>query len=101
VITTPYADVRTLEWEDRLRDRALGCRRDRPPGEPRRDRHRCHVEERVTAHCPQHRLGYDMGDDHAHVTTNISPEVAEATIDFFFTSEIQSISDLASGAPLA
>ena len=45
--------------------------------------------------------GYDMGDDHAHVTTNISPEVAGATIDFFSTSEIQSISDLASGAPLA
>ena len=45
--------------------------------------------------------GYDVGDDHAHVTTNISPEVAGATIDFFSTSEIQSISDLASGAPLA
>jgi hypothetical protein len=45
--------------------------------------------------------GYDIGDEHAHVTTNISPEVGGATIDFFLTSEIQSISDLASGAPLA
>lgn len=45
--------------------------------------------------------GYDMGEDHAHVTTNISPEVPGATIDFFSTSEIQSISDPASDVPLA
>jgi hypothetical protein len=39
--------------------------------------------------------GYDLGDDHAHVTTNISPSEAGADIDFFFTCEIEELSDCA------
>jgi hypothetical protein len=43
---------------------------------------------------------FAWGYDHAHVTTNISPAVVGATTDFFFTNEIGSISDSASGQPL-
>ncbi|NNV58025.1 hypothetical protein [Limnovirga soli] len=32
--------------------------------------------------------GYDIGDEFAHITTNISPNIDNATIDFFFTNEI-------------
>ncbi len=32
--------------------------------------------------------GYDMGDAHAHVTTNISPSIDGEDIDFFFTHEV-------------
>jgi hypothetical protein len=35
--------------------------------------------------------GYDIGDEFAHITTNISPNVDNATIDFFFTNEISRI----------
>jgi hypothetical protein len=45
--------------------------------------------------------GYDTGDEHAHVTTNISPEVDGASIDLFFTNDIRSVSDPASGETLA
>jgi len=44
--------------------------------------------------------GYDVGDEYAHVTTNISPKIEGASIDLFFTSDIQSITDLASGETL-
>lgn len=32
--------------------------------------------------------GYDVGDAYAHITTNISPEVPGASIDFFFTDQV-------------
>ncbi|GAA4923283.1 hypothetical protein HD597_000384 [Nonomuraea thailandensis] len=44
--------------------------------------------------------GYDMGDVYAHVTTNISPDVEGACIDFFFTDAVRVIADPASGAVL-
>jgi hypothetical protein len=44
--------------------------------------------------------GYDMGDEYAHVTTNISPKADGASTDVFFTNEIRSISDPASGETL-
>ena len=34
---------------------------------------------------------YDIGDEFAHITTNISPNIDNATIDFFFTNEISKI----------
>lgn len=37
--------------------------------------------------------GYDIGDEFAHITTNISPEIKNADIDFFYTNEIQKIED--------
>jgi hypothetical protein len=37
--------------------------------------------------------GYDMGDEWAHVTSNISPSVTGASIDFFFTNEVASMID--------
>lgn len=44
--------------------------------------------------------GYDIGDEYAHVTSNISPDVEGASVDFFFTNEIESISDPESGKTL-
>lgn len=32
--------------------------------------------------------GYDIGDEYAHITTNISPDVQNASIYFFYTNEI-------------
>jgi RNAse (barnase) inhibitor barstar len=32
--------------------------------------------------------GYDMDDSYAHVTSNISPSLPETQVDFFFTREI-------------
>lgn len=37
--------------------------------------------------------GYDDGDAHAHVTTNVSPFVALAPADFFFTGEVATVID--------
>ena len=37
--------------------------------------------------------GYDMGDEYAHVTTNISPTVEGASIDFFFTNDVTAVLD--------
>ena len=37
--------------------------------------------------------GYDMGDEFAHITTNVSPGVEGASVDFFYTSEIIEISE--------
>jgi hypothetical protein len=45
--------------------------------------------------------GYDIGDGFAHVTTNISPEVDGATVDFFYTSEVESIWTLRLASPCA
>jgi hypothetical protein len=44
--------------------------------------------------------GYDMGDQYAHVTTNISPRVEDRPIDFFFTSEIERMVDPVTGSLL-
>ena len=38
--------------------------------------------------------GYDFEDEFAHITTNISPAVENADIDFFYTNEIIRIKDL-------
>lgn len=43
--------------------------------------------------------GYDAGDAHAHVTTNISPSVDGQSTDFFLTSEVVGVLD-ESGRPL-
>jgi hypothetical protein len=43
--------------------------------------------------------GYDIGDEFAHVTTNVSPAVEGASIDFFFTSEVRAVID-EDGLPL-
>jgi hypothetical protein len=37
--------------------------------------------------------GYDTGDAYSHVTTNISPTVEGAAIDYFYTSEIARLVD--------
>jgi hypothetical protein len=54
------------------------------------------------SNCTVHNIawGYDIGDEHAHVTTNVSPKIDGASIDFFFTSDIQSITDPSSGETL-
>lgn len=44
--------------------------------------------------------GYDMGDEHAHVTTNVSPSLKGEPIDFFFTNEVVAVQDEA-GQPLS
>jgi hypothetical protein len=41
--------------------------------------------------------GYDMGDEFAHVTTNVSPSVEGTSIDFFYTSDVETVSDPSSG----
>lgn len=37
--------------------------------------------------------GYDLGDEFAHITTNISPSIEGESIGFFFTSSIAKIID--------
>lgn len=37
--------------------------------------------------------GYDIDDEAAHITTNISPMIEKATIDFFYSSQIKKILD--------
>ena len=37
--------------------------------------------------------GYNMGDTHAHVTTNCSPSVADEPSDVFLTDEVQRVID--------
>jgi len=44
--------------------------------------------------------GYDIDDEWAHVTTNVSPEQAGATIDFFSTSDVVRLIDEESGSIL-
>lgn len=41
--------------------------------------------------------GYDIGDEFAHITTNISPEILNSDIDYFYTNEIQKIEDRTNG----
>lgn len=42
--------------------------------------------------------GYDMEDEYAHITTNVSPEINGTQIDFFYSYEIERISDQKSKA---
>lgn len=35
--------------------------------------------------------GYDIGDEFAHITTNISPFINNTSIDFFYSPEIEKI----------
>ncbi|MFE7709760.1 hypothetical protein ACFU6I_29125 [Streptomyces sp. NPDC057486] len=44
--------------------------------------------------------GYDLGDEYAHVTTNISPDVEGASTDFFQTGSVVAILDPVNGAVL-
>jgi hypothetical protein len=44
--------------------------------------------------------GYDIGDEYAYVTTNISPDIEGASVDVFVTNDIESISDPESGKTL-
>jgi hypothetical protein len=45
--------------------------------------------------------GYDLGDDVAHLTTNLAhPSSDEATVDFFRSDEVVSIDDVESGLRL-
>ena len=44
--------------------------------------------------------GYDIGYDFAHITTNISPEIRNSDIDYFYTNEIQKIEDRTNGSIL-
>ena len=41
--------------------------------------------------------GYDLGDSHAHVTTNCSPNLEGQPLDFFLTSDIEIVTDPVSG----
>ena len=41
--------------------------------------------------------GYDMGDDFAHITTNISPPQDEAEVDFFYVNEVSKLLDPETG----
>jgi hypothetical protein len=41
--------------------------------------------------------GYDEGDKWAHVTSNISPAVDNASVDFFYTSEVLRLNDAETG----
>lgn len=43
--------------------------------------------------------GYDMGDEFAHVTTNISPEIEGTSAGFFFTHDVRELCD-EGGEPL-
>lgn len=44
--------------------------------------------------------GYDIGDDFAHITTNISPEIKNSNIYYFNINEIQKIEDQTNGKTL-
>ena len=45
--------------------------------------------------------GRDLGDEFDHVTTNVSPSLdSEDTIDIFYTSEIEALSDPESGTQI-
>lgn len=41
--------------------------------------------------------GYDIGDDFAHITTNISPPQDGVEVDYFYVSEVEKIIDTESG----
>jgi hypothetical protein len=44
--------------------------------------------------------GYDIGDEFSHVTTNVSPHIGAAEIDFFFTEDVASVVDPETGVVL-
>jgi hypothetical protein len=44
--------------------------------------------------------GYDMGDEYSHVTTNASPFVEGAPLNFFVTSEVDQLVDPDEGVVL-
>jgi hypothetical protein len=44
--------------------------------------------------------GYDIGNEFSHVTTNVSPDVGGAEIDFFFTEDVASVVDPETGVVL-
>ena len=44
--------------------------------------------------------GYDMGDDHAHVTSNVSPAIDGLSIDFFLTANVSEVVDGETGERL-
>ncbi|MDB5203285.1 MAG: hypothetical protein JWQ27_2694 [Ferruginibacter sp.] len=37
--------------------------------------------------------GYDIGDEYAHITSNVSPEAVNSTVDFFYTTDIEKMFD--------
>jgi hypothetical protein len=41
--------------------------------------------------------GYDLGDEYAHITTNVSPGGEGLPIDFFYSDAILFLVDTASG----
>lgn len=41
--------------------------------------------------------GYDLGDEYAHITTNVSPGGGGLPVDFFYADAIVGLSDTASG----
>ena len=41
--------------------------------------------------------GYDMGDEYAHVTSNVSPAVEGTAVDLFFTNDVDHVLDPATG----
>jgi hypothetical protein len=41
--------------------------------------------------------GYSIGDDFAHVTTNISPDQEDYAIDCFYTNEVTKVVDAETG----
>jgi len=44
--------------------------------------------------------GYDLGDQYAHITTNVSPGGDGLSIDFFSSDDVVGLSDTASGAAI-
>jgi hypothetical protein len=41
--------------------------------------------------------GYDMGDEFAHVTTNVSPFIEGESVDLFWTNDVANVSDPSDG----
>ncbi|QIL90515.1 hypothetical protein GNX18_12670 [Microbulbifer sp. SH-1] len=41
--------------------------------------------------------GYDMGDDFAHITTNISPPQEGVEVNFFYVNEVSKLLDPGTG----
>ena len=41
--------------------------------------------------------GYDMGDEFAHITTNISPPQDDVKVNFFYVNEVVKIIDTGTG----
>ena len=35
--------------------------------------------------------GYDIGDEFAHITSNISPNIDNCNVDFFYTTDIKGL----------